>query len=87
MRHVPGQRWDRKENFSKFVHLLWDLGLIQRFLKKREEFLVFLAMLRYSDFHSGECVVFIGTLMGEAGVKHATQVQRIQAKIERMGAF
>jgi len=83
----PEQKWDRTQNFSKFMHPLWDLGLIQRFLKKREDLLVFMAMLRYSDFNTGECVVFISTLMRETGIEHATQVQRIQEKIEKTGAF
>lgn len=87
MQHRTQKPWSRTENFSKLLHLLWDLGLIQRFLTKREDILVFLAMLRYSDFRTGECVVFIGKLVHEAGLKHATQVQRIQRKIERMGAF
>ena len=87
MRLGPKQKWDRTENFSKFVHLLWDLGLVQRYLKTREDFLVLLAMLRYSDFHTGECVVFVPTLMRETGVKHPTQIHRIQRRIEKTGAF
>lgn len=87
MRREPEHEWDKTENFSKFVHLLWDLGLIQKHLKTREDFLVLLAMLRYSDFHTGECVVFTRRLMRETGIKHATQVKRIQEKIVKMGAF
>ena len=49
--------------------------------------MVLLCMLRYADFHTGECTVFIGKVAGEAGVKHPTQVRRIQDKIVAMGAF
>jgi len=80
-------QWDATENFAKFLHLLWDLGLIQRFLPERQDILVLIAMLRYSDFHTGECTVFIGKLAAEAGVAHPTQVRRIQARIVAMGAF
>lgn len=79
--------WQQTENFGKFLHLLWDLGLIQRFLPERQDILILLAMLRYSDFNSGECTVFIGKLADEAGVPHPTQVVRIQKKIVEMGAF
>ena len=84
MRCVPRQRWDRTENFSTLSHLLWDLGLIQRLLKKGEEFPVFIVMLRYSDFRTGERVVFIGTFTREAEVEHPTQAQQLQTNIERI---
>lgn len=81
------KQWDRKENFGKFFHLLWDLGLVQNYLKTRDDLLVLLAMLRCADFDTGECVVFISRIMRETGIKHPTQVQRCQEKIESMGAF
>jgi hypothetical protein len=81
------EHWQRTENFGKFMHLLWDLGLIQRFLPERQDILVLLCMLRYADFRTGECTLFIGKICAETGVAHPTQIGRIQAKIVAMGAF
>jgi hypothetical protein len=78
---------DRTQYFGKFPHLLWDLGLVQRFLTERQDLLGLLAMLRYADFTTGECTVFASRLAREAGVAHPTQVKRIQDKIVRTGAF
>ena len=79
--------WQKTENFGKFLHLLWDLGLIQRFLPERQDVLVLLCLLRYADFKTGECTVFIGKIADEAGIEHPTQVRRILQKIVKMGAF
>ncbi len=80
-------KWEKTENFGKFLHLLWDLDLIQRFLPERQDILVLLCMLRYADFDTGQCTVFIGKIANEAGIEHPTQVKRIMTKIVRMGAF
>jgi hypothetical protein len=77
----------RNEHFAKFLHPLWDLSLVQDHLKTKDDLLVLLAMLRYADFNTGECAVFIPKIMRDTGVKHATQVKRCIDKIERMGAF
>jgi hypothetical protein len=79
--------YDETEHFGKTFHLLWDLGLIQRFLPERQDVLVLIGMLRYADFETGVCTVFIAKLARMAGIKHATQVRRIQQKIVEMGAF
>jgi hypothetical protein len=77
----------KKEHFAKLLHLLWDLELIQRFLPERQDILVLLCMLRYADFDTGQCTVFIGKIADEAGIENPTQVRRIFEKIVRMGAF
>ena len=82
-----GGRYDQTEYFGKFMHLLWDLDLIQRFLPERQDVMVLLAMLRYADFETGVCTVFDSKLARTAGVKHLNQVRRIQDKIIKMGAF
>ena len=78
--------FDRADYFAKIPSILWDLGLIQH-LKRREEILVLLAMYRYADFKTGECAVFRSVLMREAGVKWPKEIDRIQEKIESIGAF
>jgi hypothetical protein len=80
-------QYDATEHFGKTLHLLWDLDLIQRFLPERQDVLVLIGMLRYADYGTGICTVFISRLAREAGIKHSTQVRRIQRKIVDMGAF
>jgi hypothetical protein len=77
----------RNEHFAKFLHPLWDLNLIQDHLKSRDDLLVLLAMLRYADFDTGECAVFIPTVMRDTGIKYATQVKRCMERVESLGAF
>ncbi len=82
-----GKQRDRTQYFGKFPHLLWDLGLVQRFLPERQDLLGLLAMLRYADFMTGERTVFAGKMMRETGVTQPTQIRRIEDKIVRIGAF
>lgn len=79
--------YDDSEHFGKTLHLLWDLDLIQRFLPERQDVLVLMGMLRYADYKTGVCTVFHSRLAREAGIKHSTQVRRIQKKIVDVGAF
>ncbi|MFH1312997.1 MAG: hypothetical protein ABIJ00_07180, partial [Candidatus Eisenbacteria bacterium] len=72
----------RNEHFAKFMHALWDLGLVQTYLKRRRDVLVLLAMLRYADFDTGECAVFIPRIMRDTGIRHANQVVRCMDRIE-----
>jgi hypothetical protein len=80
-------QYDDTEHFGKILHLLWDLDLIQRFLPERQDLMVLIGMLRYADYETGVCTVFDRKLAREAGVKHLTQVRRIQKKIVDTGAF
>jgi hypothetical protein len=82
-----GRQYDKTEHFGKILHLLWDLDLVQRFLPERQDIMVLIGMLRYADYRTGVCTVFIPRLAREAGVKHPTQIRRIQQKIVDMGAF
>ncbi|MFH1314518.1 MAG: hypothetical protein ABIJ00_15010 [Candidatus Eisenbacteria bacterium] len=84
-RRSPAEK--RNEHFAKFMHALWDVALVQTYLTKRDDLLVLLAMLRYADFDTGECAVFIPRMMRDTGIKHANQVVRSMDKIEAMGAF
>jgi hypothetical protein len=81
------RQYDETEHFGKTLHLLWDLALIQRFLPEKQDVMVLIGMLRYADYATGVCTVFVPKLARKAGVKHPTQVRRIQEKIVDMGAF
>lgn len=84
-RRDAGQGKGSRAHFSKFPHVIGELGLTL-YLRERD-WRVLEAMGRHTNFATGECRTLASILMGECEIAHRKQLERSQRKLVGLGIF